>query len=366
MDLLQRSPSFDKLVNEILSCVEASVVLANLEGEILFASPSIENLLGFTPAELHGRNFSVFFTPEDLEYLPPNLLYLARKSEPFEGELMLRRKNGTRFFVYWVSRTYIDDTGDEPIMVIYIQDIDNLKTQEKTLRENNYEDLVRVADGLAHELRNPLVGIAGFVNKLYKACRTLPNHDRYYTYVVDNLKKIERLVKDVESLAHLPEPSFAEESVKDVIQEALQPYHLKMKELDIDLTLSLEEVTLYMDADLFTQALSILIQNALDALQGGGKISIRSETKDNQCKIYVTDTGSGISPKDIPYIFYPLFSTKSDSVGMGLAVVKRIVSMHGGYVEVTSEQGKGTTFGLMFPVERRRPIRVSLLGSAVS
>ena len=67
-------------------------------------------------------------------------------------------------------------------------------------------------------------------------------------------------------------------------------------------------------------------------------------------------------PKDIPYIFHPFFSTKHDRVGISLAVVKRIMDIHGGCVKVTSKQGEGATVFLMFPLERRRPIRVSLFG----
>ena len=73
------------------------------------------------------------------------------------------------------------------------------------------------------------------------------------------------------------------------------------------------------------------------------------------------DTGSGISPGDLPYIFNPFFSTKINGAGIDLAVVKRIMDSHGGQVEVASKQGEGTTFLLLFPLERRRLTRISRL-----
>ena len=362
MDLLKECSSSQNLIDKILSCVQACMVVIDLEGKVLSASPAVEKVLGFTPIELHGKGFSVVFTPEDLRYLYPNLLYMARKNEPFQGEVMLKRKNGTRFFALLLSLTCMDPSQGKPTIVVYIQDIDKLKQQEKVLRETNYDDLVKVADGIAHELRNPLVGIAGFVNKLYRACKAVPGGDKYYNYIMDNLYKIEALVKGVEFFAHLPKPCFVEESVKEVIDDAIQDYRQQMKELKIDLAVSVDETTLFMDADLVKQAFSILIKNALDALNKGGSITVNSQTKGNQCKISVTDTGSGILPKHIPYVFDPFFSTKPDGIGISLGVVKRIMNIHGGNVKVKSKQGKGTTFFLIFPVERRRPIRVSLLG----
>ena len=102
---------------------------------------------------------------------------------------------------------------------------------------------------------------------------------------------------------------------------------------------------------------SILIANALDALSEGGKITVYNETADDFCKIYISDTGSGISPDDMPHIFNPFFSTKPDGAGIDLATAKRVMDSHGGRIEVTSNEEKGTTFTLFFPLERRHPLR---------
>jgi PAS domain S-box-containing protein len=361
MDLLKECPNSGKLVVDILSSIQASIILADGEGQILFASSAVEGVLGYAPIELKGKNFSVLFTPEDLKCLCPNLLYMGRKDEPFEGELMLKRKNGTRFFAFWASRKCMDPVQDKSIIVIFIQDVDKPKQREKTLRDTNYDDLLKIADGIAHELRNPVVGIAGFVNKLYKSCRALPDHDKYYGYITDNLNKIEALVKEVEFLAHLPSPRFVELPIREVIKSASLSYHEEMKERNILFTISMDETILFVDADLITRAFSILIQNAMDAIRRGGRISVRSETEGNQCKVYVTDNGSGIAPGDMPHIFDPFFSTKPHGAGINLAVAKRIMDIHGGQVTATSIQGQGAEFLLTFPVERRRAIRVSLL-----
>jgi len=119
----------------------------------------------------------------------------------------------------------------------------------------------------------------------------------------------------------------------------------------------MEETILLIDQDLVTKVFSILIANALDALSEGGKIIVRDESTRDYFKIYVSDTGSGISPDDMPHIFNPFFSTKPDGAGIDLATAKRIMDGHGGRIDVISNEENGTTFTLLFPLERRHPLR---------
>ncbi len=101
----------------------------------------------------------------------------------------------------------------------------------------------------------------------------------------------------------------------------------------IDLSINVEEVILLVDSELVVRVFSILVENALDAMVERGKILIKSETNDNQIKIYFSDTGSGISPEDFPYVFNPFFSTKADGAGIDLATAKRIMALHRGYIK---------------------------------
>ena len=248
------------------------------------------------------------------------------------------------------------------MVVLSIEDIDKQKRLEKTFKGLHDEDLVTLAAGIAHELRNPLVSIGGFVDRLYKECRTCNKHDTYYEYITTNLEKIEGLIKKVEFFAHLPNPSFTEEPIRALIETALKPFHQQMEKLGIGISIDMEEMKLLVDKELVVKAFSMVMENALDALTQGGGVSVCSESKDNGYEISLTDTGCGISPQDVPYIFNPFFSTKPDGAGIGLAVVKRIMENHGGSVEVTSKPGKGTTILLLLPLERRRSIRIAHLG----
>jgi PAS domain S-box-containing protein len=359
MDLLEACCSCRRLWEETMLCIQHGIVVTDLQGNILFTTPAVEPLLRFTPSELQGKNLSIAFMPDDLTYLYPNLLHLARKNMPFEGELLLVRKDGTHFIAFIVLRPYLSPWQD--IIVMGIQDIDKRKQLEKAFKETPYEDLVRMADGIAHELRNPLLGIGGFLNRLFKMCKGLEEYHEYYDHIMHNLRKIEALVKKVEYFARLPKPSFTDSSMKELIQESVQPYLPKMEARKIELVIHVEELTLQLDKNLIVRVFSVLMENALDALSEGGAISIGGKRTDNQFTISFSDTGSGVSPKDLPFIFNPFYSTKPEGAGIDLAVVKRVMEFHGGQVKVSSDQRRGATFSLEFPVERRRPIRTRSL-----
>ncbi len=262
MDLLHACSTSEGLLEEIFASIQDAIIVTDPEGNILFVSPVVEKLLGFAPDELMGKDLSVIFTPEDLVNLYPNLLHMARKNGQFEGELMLVRKDQTRFFAFMVFRSYFDPGQNMTMNIVCFQNIDKEKQLINAFSESNYEDLVQIANGIAHELRNPLMGIGGFVNRLLKSSRDIQDHEKYYGYIVNNLKKIEELVRKVEFFASLPKPSFAEESVRKLLDEALQPFLQQIEEREIELTISMEEMILRVDKDLATRRFSILIENA--------------------------------------------------------------------------------------------------------
>jgi len=113
-----------------------------------------------------------------------------------------------------------------------------------------------------------------------------------------------------------------------------------------------------MDAGLIKQAIINLIKNAVQAMPGGGEISIRLEKEDAYLKFSITDQGTGIPPEKINRLFEPLFTTKETGSGLGLLVVYKALRQHVGYVEVTSQPGEGTTFTIWLP---QRPERIKLL-----
>jgi PAS domain S-box-containing protein len=352
----------ERLISAIISCVRHVIAVVDEEGRILLVNDEVEKVFGLTREDLANKELSVFFGPEDLTHLYPNLLYMAKKGKDFEGELTLVRKDGTRFFAYIVFRPFMGLEPSRAVAVACIHDIDRQKKQRKSFRESHYDDLVKIADGIAHEMRNPLVIIGGSAKRLYASCHENNDHEKYYDGIRSNVSRLEGLVQKVEFFANLPAPCLQRHSMRTLMDEALQQYRQQMERHRIAFTNTVEHTDLYVDRDLVVRAFSILLDNAFDALPEGGELMVHSEVTSNACMVYVTDKGQGISAEDLPHIFKPFYRTKPHGIGIDLAVVRQILHSHDGDIDVASQPGKGTTFSLTFPIERRRPIRVCHMG----
>jgi PAS domain S-box-containing protein len=359
MDLLDVCCKSRELWDGVLSGMELAILVTDVDGRILMADSAIEKVLGFTSEELAGQDFSIILTAQDLTYMYPNILHMARRKESFKGEIMLKRKPGELFIAYMTTRTCRHLEFGIDMVVVSIRDISSLKEQEKCFKEHHYNDLVKVADGIAHELRNPLMGIGGFVNRLFKLYGDVPDHRAYYEHIMTNLHKIESLVKKVEFFARIPKPNLSREYIDELVAEALGAFAKRLEAQGVKIELGVEHLELFLDRNLAVRVFTILIENSLDVLPMGGTISFRVDLAENECIIYVSDTGQGISDSDLPFIFNPFFSTKASGAGIDLATVKRVMELHEGKVLVISRQQEGATFALHFPMERRRRIRVA-------
>ena len=361
MDMVEAFSVYPGLMDEILSSLHQTVIVTNPGGQVIFANQVAETTIGFTRDEFSGQELSVIFTPEDLTYLYPNLLFLARKNQPFEGEVMLKRKNDTRFFAYMIFQPMTHPDTKQSVVVICIQNIDKQKQFERVLRETHFDDMVKVANGIAHELRNPLVGIGGFAGRLFNSCQADSSQEKYYNYIISNLRRIENLVKKVDLLVSLPKPYFQQSSSLDLVEEAQASYVEEMMARDIRFQNEVEDAQILVDHELVVRALTVLFENALDAMPDHGLLKVGGQSLPSEYEFEIRDNGHGIEVEDMPHIFNPFFSTKADGTGIDLAVVKRVMEGHGGRVEAESTPGQGAVFRLQFPFERRRTIRTASL-----
>ena len=343
-----------------LNSIGHGVVVCDSRGVIQFVNPAAQKLFQTQDGELEGQNLSCLFLPDDMEMLYPNLMHLGQTCQEFEGELMLRRGDESEFFAYLTLRTCPDDPDtpeDEGLIILGIQDIDQRKRLERILEKTHYDELVTIADTIAHELRNPLVGIGSFVNRLYKTCQHSADQEAYYKFVLDNLHRIEDLVKKVHTLVNLPFPQYAAEQISSLLDRALKDFGEEVKRRGIRLLRQADDISFRVDGGLLVKAIAILVDNALDAVEDGGEVRVSAEPDGHCCRIVVSDDGAGIAESDLPNIFNPFFSTKADGIGIDLALVRRIAEMHGGSVKVSSSPGQGARFEMDIPLERRRSIR---------
>jgi len=160
------------------------------------------------------------------------------------------------------------------------------------------------------------------------------------------------MVRDVENYTKMREPEFREVNLKKLIELAVGEWRQEMISPDIQVNLDIadEETTFPGDEDLLSLALKNLLQNAGDAMTDPGEVSISAHPQGRQIFIKVADTGRGISPEDIPQIFDPFFTSKTQGSGLGLTTVQRIVIEHNGEISVKSTPGQGAEFQILLPL----------------
>jgi len=148
------------------------------------------------------------------------------------------------------------------------------------------------------------------------------------------------------------DPAFHRVDLKESLEEIISLIDYRLKSLNINLALDLKPVIIYAQKERLQQVFINIILNALDAMPGGGQLSIQTRQQDNQAIVKISDTGLGIKPEHLPRIFDPFFTTKGigKGTGLGLSISFAIIKEHEGQILVDSQVGQGTTFTIILPV----------------
>jgi signal transduction histidine kinase len=219
-------------------------------------------------------------------------------------------------------------------------------------RAEHLATLGELATGLAHEIRNPLAGIAGVVEIIG---RDLPPTSPARTVVKDvrhEIMQINNIITDLLQTArpHPPEIRLSDlnTTIEHSVMLARQQALSKPIEIIFNKNPDLPEVE--HDSSQIHQMLLNLLLNSLQAIEGPGRITVDLLKRDFSVLIKVSDTGGGISPENLPNIFRPFYTTKGSGTGLGLSLARRIVEQHHGTIEVSSTVGKGTQFTVTLPI----------------
>jgi signal transduction histidine kinase len=220
-------------------------------------------------------------------------------------------------------------------------------------RAEHLSTLGELATGLAHEIRNPLAGIAGVVEIIG---RDLPSTSPAKAVVKDvrhEINQINRIITDLLETARPRSPQVrpcdlnttVEHSVMLARQQALS----KPISIDFQKNAGLSEVP--HDGDQIHQVLLNLLLNAIQAIEGPGVIKVELDEVGSRVAVRVTDSGRGIPAENLPDIFKPFYTTKGNGTGLGLSLAKRIVEEHHGTIDVASTIGKGTQMTVYLPLD---------------
>ena len=217
-----------------------------------------------------------------------------------------------------------------------------------------------LARRLAHELKNPLFPLQITIENLVRAREHVPEQfdevfqESTQTLLAElaNLKTIIGRFSDFAKMpAPQPQPVVLNDLVKDTMRfldPQLQASGRPHIQTHLELTSSLPQIQA--DPELLRRALQNLVLNAVDAMESGGTLTVRTAATADAVQLSVSDTGSGLTPEECERLFTPYYTTKQHGTGLGLAIVQSVVSDHGGNIAVQSEPGRGSTFVITLPL----------------
>jgi hypothetical protein len=218
-------------------------------------------------------------------------------------------------------------------------------------RAEHLATLGELAAGLAHEIRNPLAGIAGVIEIIG---RDLPSTSPARAVVKDvrlEIAQINRILTDLLETARPHPPQICRSNLNTTVEHAvmLARQQVLSKPIRIELQKAPDLPEVEHDSDQIHQVLLNLLLNAVQAMESAGTVCVEIGSRDDCASVIVSDTGRGIPPQNIPNIFRPFYTTKGNGTGLGLSLARRIVEEHHGRIEVSSVVGKGSKFEVVLP-----------------
>ena len=258
-------------------------------------------------------------------------------------------------FLLSSKSNYLDSDGTE-IIILVIRDLtEQRKLEEQMQREKRLTAMGELASGVAHEIRNPLNTIGTIVQQLNKDFKPQNDSEEYHelaSLVQEEVKRINETVQDFLRFSR-PEPIQPEKfHIRPFLEQIEKQYHYLLSERNINLEIKTTwQGEVFWDKRQIRQVVLNIIQNAIDAIEKDGNIILSLQLSNiDDIEIKISDDGHGMSEDIRSNIFNLYFTTKAQGTGIGLSIVQRIISEHGGIITVDSESDNGTSFIIRLPI----------------
>jgi signal transduction histidine kinase len=331
-------------IDRLLADLEDAVFLFNRERNLVFASGSVAKFLSGDRGSLAGKSLSELFPPTE------TLGDLLDHAVTTGNSVRNRRIPSGTPPVVMLSLDILERSG-------FLVRLSDPEAQSKLNRQLQTADrlaaISRISGGVAHEVKNPLNAILLHVEvartKLSRGETDLaPEMD----IISREILRLDRVVRTFLDFSRPVELKLSKIPVHDLVSDIVDLAKPQATAGNIGITVRQEAdgVDVRVDRDLMKQAVLNVVVNAMQAMPQGGDLRFESSVADDAVEIRVADTGAGIPPELREKIFRLYFSTKNKGSGIGLAMTFRIVQLHDGTIDFTSEPGKGTTFFIRLPI----------------
>ncbi|MGM0902287.1 MAG: PAS domain S-box protein [Bacillota bacterium] len=328
------------------------VYMIDLNGVIANLNPQFQSITGFSPEETIGRRLEHLVKKRHKEEIlkAHSSVIANHKSEMFE--LNVKHRNGKNITLNCTSVPMVIN-GKIAGIIGYGKDVTQIRETEKRLRRTEKLSVVgELSASVAHEIRNPLTSLKGFVQLLKMEDE---KHHLYYKIMLDELDRINHIVGELLLLAKPQKVLYKKVDIQNILSDvvSLLKTEASLYNIEIDLTSSEDQMKIECEPNQLKQLFINIIKNAIDASSQGDVVTISLDQVGENISIIIKDNGCGISNERLKRLGEPFYSSKEKGTGLGLTVSFNIVQSHNGKILFTSEQDKGTVVQIDLPIKSK-------------
>jgi len=328
------------------------------DGTIMSVNQSFETLLGYSTAEIIHQSIFTLIDFDNAKIVSHYLEQALQGNAQFY-HLKIQNKNAEYLDIEMTNVPII--ISSEVVGVYWIaRDItEQLKAEEYILKSEKLSIAGQLAAGIAHEIRNPLTSLKGFLQLMFASGN---QKQEYFNIMRDELDRIEYILSELLMLSKPQSTHFQAKNVSLLLEQivTLLESQALLNNVSVELSKIDEPLYLYCDEHQIKQVFINIIKNGIESMPRGGILKIETLYTDKEIFLRFIDQGKGIPPELIHKIGEPFYTTKEKGTGLGLMVTFKIIEHHGGTVNIQSELNKGTMFEIQFPLHVKEEKKLAL------
>jgi len=364
------SPRIQDLTADILTGIVDGVVVTDADGRVLIWNRAAEEMTGIAAADAIEKNIHAVFSDNPAVMSQIEKTFSSGRSySDYESELTVKHRPPLP--VGFVTSVLTDNEGQPTGVILSIRDQAGVRDlKERMRRSDRLATLGMIAAGIAHEVKNPLVGIRGAAQLMKSELSTESGAGaskgliEYLDVILKEADRLNNVLEGILDFTRLKPREIRAYNIHSILDRVLLLNEEGVRKNGVVLTRlydpSLPDII--GNQDQLVQVFLNIIKNAIEAMPAGGKLtvvtrmsdlftSVQADGKKHRLMVVkVSDTGPGIKPEHLTDIFTPFFTTKDKGVGLGLALSYQIVQEHLGTIRVESQENEGTMFSVYLPL----------------
>ncbi|MFD2680103.1 PAS domain S-box protein [Bacillus seohaeanensis] len=323
------------------------IALLDPEGQVLKVNQQFGDMFGWKEEEITGKPITFIHRKDQVDQFKRNIEIVKAGKRINDVETVRYRKDQTPIDIAFNLSPILNKQGNLIGISAIIRDLSEKKRQEDLLKKSEQLAMIgQLAAGVAHEIRNPLTTLKGFLQLIVESS----NNSFYLEVIQGELDRIELITNEFLALSKPRAVQFTMCSFTSLLTSSVEFIKMECLKQGVDVQFSVDDVEIYCDAHQMKQVILNVMKNALEAMPKGGLLNVSLEKKGKHAKLLIQDNGKGIPPERMKHLGEPFYSTKEKGTGLGLMICQKIMKEHHGSFTIHSVMGEGTKVEIKVPL----------------